>query len=154
LAILKLLYYAGLRVSELCALTWRDVQFNDNGSAVLAVLGKGSKYRHVKISAEIASLLGRNDNLFDGGMDQPLFMSQKGGGLVRSQIFRIIKAIGKKARVAGDVSPHWLRHSHATHALNGGAPITLVRDTLGHSNVSVTNIYLKSNPEQSSGDYL
>ena len=147
--ILKLLYYAGLRVSELCGLAWRDVEVKADGSAVLTVLGKGGKIRYVKLKAEVTKMLGQ-----PGKPDAPLFISQKGNAISRVQVFRIVKTSASKAIVVGDISPHWLRHSHATHALESGAPITLVRDTLGHSNVSVTNVYLKSNPDQSSGDYL
>jgi integrase/recombinase XerD len=67
---------------------------------------------------------------------------------------KIIKQAAAAAGLSEKISLHWLRHSHATHALSKGAPISLVRDSLGHSNISVTNVYLESNPNDGSSNYL
>jgi integrase/recombinase XerD len=72
----------------------------------------------------------------------------------RSMVHLIIKEAALKTNLDPGISCHWLRHAHAQHSLTKGAPIHLVRDTLGHSNISVTNVYLESNPEDSSSKYL
>ena len=77
----------------------------------------------------------------DGGKDKAAQALGRKGGLAR-------------AGVDGNVSPHWLRHAHASHALERGAPVALVRDTLGHSSVSTTNGYLHARPNDSSARYL
>lgn len=160
-AILRLLYNAGLRVSELCALTWADVQERGTGGQIRA-FGKGEKERYVQISAETYEelLKLRLPGVTDSA---PVFTSRKRGHLSRDQVGRIVKAAALRAGIALDtsadeprskVSPHWLRHAHASHALEKGAPITLVRDTLGHANVTTTNEYAHARAGQSSGSYL
>jgi integrase/recombinase XerD len=69
-------------------------------------------------------------------------------------IFRIVRAAAKRAGISGNVSPHWMRHAHATHALENGAPITLVKETLGHSSMETTARYTHVRPNASSGQYL
>ena len=86
---------------------------------------------------------------------QPVFPSRKGRRhLTRVQVFRIIRAAAKRAGVDEHVSPHWLRHAHASRALERGAPIHLVQATLGHSNVATTGKYLHARPTESSSRYL
>ena len=151
--LLRTLYYGGLRVSELCALTWVDVQPNGE-SGQLNVIGKGEKERSILLPAliyqEIAGLRG-ND-----AIDAPVFARSTGKSLDRIEVFRIVKEAATRAGVAiaangqSMVSPHWLRHAHATHALNHKTPIQLVRDTLGHANISVTDKYSHARPGTSS----
>ena len=69
-------------------------------------------------------------------------------------IWRIVRKAARRAGIEGDVSPHWLRHAHASHALERGAPMALVRDSMGHSSVSTTNGYLHARPNDSSALYL
>ncbi len=83
-----------------------------------------------------------------------MFRSRKGGHLGACQAWRIVRDAAARAGVDGAVSPHWLRHAHASHALERGAPVALVRDTLGHSSVSTTNGYLHARPNDSSARYL
>ncbi len=71
-----------------------------------------------------------------------------------SAAWRIVRKAAARAGIDGNVSPHWLRHAHASHALERGAPVALVRDTLGHSSVSTTNGYLHARPNDSSARYL
>ncbi len=80
----------------------------------------------------------------------------KGTQMDTSTIFRIVREAAKSAGIANwsEVSPHWLRHCHGSHAIDRKAPLTVVRDTLGHSNIAVTNEYAKSRPETSSAHYL
>ena len=149
-ALLTLLYAAGLRVSELCALRWRDLRPRDRGEAQLAVLGKGGRTRVILLPARVAALLGP-----PGSPDAPLFASRKGGGsLHRGQVHRLVQAAARRAGLAAPVSPHWLRHAHASHALERGASLPLVQQTLGHASVATTGIYLHARPSDSSARYL
>jgi integrase/recombinase XerD len=152
--LLRLLYASAGRVSEICALKWRDVQPNGKTGQV-TLFGKGEKTRAVKLSAETWKALNamRNNNEHVGA-DDPLFRSRKGGHLDPSQAWRIVRAAATRAGIEGDVSPHWFRHSHASHALDRGATIALVRDTLGHSSLAVTSMYVHAKPEESSALHL
>ena len=69
-------------------------------------------------------------------------------------VFRIVQAAARRAGIEGRVSPHWMRHAHATHALENGAPITLVKETLGHKSIETTAKYTHVRPNASSGQYL
>ena len=150
-AIICLLYYGGLRVSELCSLKWRDLRARGAGGQ-LTVFGKGDKTRVVLVNKgvwqEVCQLKGNADK------NGPVFVSQKGGHISRSMVFHIVKDTAKKAGLEIEVSPHWLRHSHASHSLDNGAPIHLVQRTLGHSSVTITEKYLHAKPTDSSSLYL
>jgi integrase/recombinase XerD len=150
-AIMDTLYDGALRVSELTALTWRDVRRRGDAGQ-LTVFGKGSKTRAVMISHEtmaaIAALRG------DAGDADPVFRSRHGKALSRRQVLRIVKAAAAIAGVDAGVSPHWLRHCHASHALDNGAAIHLVQATLGHASVATTSRYLHCRPAESSGAFL
>ncbi|MBO3464252.1 tyrosine-type recombinase/integrase [Aetokthonos hydrillicola Thurmond2011] len=149
--LIRLLYFAGLRVSELCALKWRDLKPRGDAGQI-TVFGKGEKTRTVLVGAGIwRSLLELKNN---ARKDDPVFVSSKGGHLCRSMVFHIVKDAAKRAGLEGNVSPHWLRHSHASHSLDRGAPIHLLQKTLGHSSVAITEMYLHARPTDSSGLYL
>jgi len=153
--ILLLLYSAGLRVSELCQLKWLDVKQRGESGQV-TVLGKGQKTRTVLLPAlvwdELCSLQG------DAGTNEPVFCSREGDDngqhLDRTQVYRIVASSAIRAGIQGKVSPHWLRHAHASHSLDRGAPIHLVQATLGHSSVATTSRYLHARPSDSSALYL
>jgi site-specific recombinase XerD len=150
--LLRLLYAAGLRVSEVCGLKWRDLQERE-GAGQITVYGKGGKTRVVLLSlptwAELIALKG------DSGVDDAVFASRKGKGhLHPAQVHRIVQAAAIRAGIEVAVSPHWLRHAHASHALDRGAPIHLVQATLGHASVATTGKYLHARPEDSSARYL
>src|SRR5437667_3732244 len=150
-ALLRLLYAAGLRVFELCSLTWQHLQERDNAGQV-TVLGKGGKTRTVLLSAATwQELRGLSD---DGDSASPVFRSRKGGALSHSQVLRIVRAAAQRAGIQAPVSPHWLRHAHASHALERGCPIHLVQATLGHASVATTGRYLHARPTDSSARYL
>ena len=85
---------------------------------------------------------------------EPVFRSQKGGHLDVSQLRRIVYAARERAGLEQKASPHWMRHAHASHALDRGAPVHLVQSTLGHSSVSTTGRYLHAKPSKSSSFYL
>lgn len=151
--LLRLMYAAGLRVSEACGLKWRDVQEREEGAGQITVYGKGGKTRVVLLSSETWAELITHKG--DAGPDDPVFASRKGRGhLHPSQVKRIIQAAAERAGIEAPVSPHWLRHAHASHALDRGAPIHLVQATLGHSSVATTGKYLHARPEDSSARYL
>jgi site-specific recombinase XerD len=151
-ALLRFLYASALRVSEVSALRWRDFQPLDDGAAIVIVHGKGERSRNVRLEpgpwAEVSALRGA------AGPDDPVFRSRKGAALHPAQVWRIVRATAQKAGLDAAVSPHWLRHAHASHAIERGAPIPLVRDTLGHANIATTNVYLHARPGESSGRYL
>jgi integrase/recombinase XerD len=167
-ALLRVMYNAGLRVSEVIALTWNDVQDNPNGGQV-RVFGKGGKERYSLISQETyEELLELRGNALDFA---PVFQSRKStksGFLERGQVNRIVEDAAIRAGIAvytevnkdgqevkrSRVSPHWIRHAHASHAIERGAPLPLVRDTLGHSSIATTNKYSHARPGASSGTYL
>lgn len=148
--LLRVLYSSGLRVSEAVSLRWRDVQARDEG-VQLTVQGKGGKTRAVRLSVAISEQLQALRE--DAGDDAPVFTSRKGGSLTSRQVGRIVRTAGERVGVEG-VSPHWLRHAHASHALERGAPIHLVQATLGHASVATTGVYLHARPTESSGRYL
>jgi site-specific recombinase XerD len=151
--LLRLAYAGGLRVSELVALRWRDLQPRDGGEGQVTVYGKGGKTRAVLLPAAIWSDL---EALRGGlaGEDGPVFRSRKGGALTARQAQRVVDAAAKRAGLRAGVSPHWLRHAHATHALERGAPIHIVQATLGHASVATTDRYLHARPTDSSARYL
>lgn len=150
--LLRLLYASAGRISEVASLTWADVQPNgDSGQVTL--FGKGGKTRAVKLSAATwKALQGLRPMVYEGS--DPVFVSQKGGKLDETMIHRIVKAAAERAGIQGKVSAHWLRHSHASHALDRGANIALVRDTLGHSSLAVTSRYTHAKPNESSALHL
>lgn len=149
--LLRLLYASAGRVSEICTLKWRDVRSSGERGQV-TLFGKGAKTRAVVVSnATWQALQSLRGARLD---DEAVFRSQKGGALAPSQVWRIVRAAAKRAGIAGHVSPHWFRHSHASHALERGASVALVRDTLGHSSLAVTSMYTHARPTESSALHL
>jgi integrase/recombinase XerD len=149
--ILHLFYISGMRVSELAALRWSDLQERNEGRQV-TVFGKGGKTRTVLLP--LATWLMLVSTRGAAGDEQPVFPSRRGGHLHPSQLLRIVQKAAKRAGIEKPVSPHWFRHSHASHALDRGAPIHLVQTTLGHASVATTSHYLHSRPKESSSTYL
>ena len=151
--ILRLLYGAGVRVSELCGLKQSDCQPRDEAGQI-TVFGKGGKTRTVLLPASLWQDLEALCGVVTDP-DAPVFRSRKRGGhLSTAQVFRIVRAAARRAGIESDVSPHWLRHGHASHALDRGAPIHLVQATLGHASVATTGRYLHARPKDSSARYL
>jgi len=150
-ALLRLLYVAGLRISEACNLRWRDLAARDEAGQI-TIMDKGGKTGAILLPTsvwrELALLRG------DAGADAPVFLSAKGGHLDPVQVHRIVKAAAARAGMPPAVSAHWLRHAHASHALDRGAPIHLVQTTLRHSSVATTGRYLHARPNDSSTRYL
>jgi integrase/recombinase XerD len=122
-ALLTLLYASGVRVSELCGLSWRDLQPNADGGQI-TVWGKGSVTRSIQIPASVWKLV-MELRPAKASMEDPVFRSRKkkaGGPLKPLAILRIVRAAAQRAGIEVAVSPHWFRHAHASHALDRGAP--------------------------------
>jgi integrase/recombinase XerD len=158
--LLRLLYTAALRVAEATALRSSDLATTEGG-AILTVYGKGAKTRHIRIErTTTARLL----DLVRTADDAPIFISRKHGPLSTSAIWRIVAAAAIRAGVRchttadgrdySDVSPHWFRHAHASHAIERGAPLPLVQATLGHASIATTGIYAHARPSESSARFL
>ncbi|MCJ2054797.1 tyrosine-type recombinase/integrase [Methylobacterium sp. J-070] len=149
--LLTVLYGGGLRISEVCGLRWRDLAARDEAGQA-TVFGKGGKTRAVLLSAAtwkvLAALRG------EAPADQPVFRSRKGGALDPSAVHRVVKAAAARAGLPIEVSAHWLRHAHASHSLDRGAPSHLVQATLGHASVATTGRYLHARPSESSARFL
>lgn len=155
-AILALLYRAGLRVSELCNLTWRNMQERDQAGQI-SVFGKGKKTRQVLIDKEtwqeVMNLRTPGEYVFQSRQARSRGVKAD-RRLDESMVHRIVAGAARRAGIDGHVSPHWMRHAHATHALENGAPITLVKETLGHKSIETTARYTHVRPNASSGQYL
>ncbi|MBZ5623510.1 MAG: tyrosine-type recombinase/integrase [Acidobacteriia bacterium] len=149
--LLRLLYGAGLRVSELCGLRWRNLRQHGNAGQI-AVFGKGGKTRSITLPAPLMTDLYRFRN--GAGAELPVFSSRSGRPLDRGRVRIIVRTAAQAAGLDEQVSPHWLRHAHASHALDHGAPIHLVQATLGHSSVATTSAYLHARPGDSSSRFL
>jgi integrase/recombinase XerD len=146
-ALVLFLYATGTRISEACSLSWANVWTRGDGAVQAAITGKGEKLRTVLVPVPAWQQL------------QPLQPSPPNPAalvfnLNRYQSWAIIKRASLAAGLGDKVSPHWLRHAHAQHSLAAGAPIHLVRDSLGHSSIAVTNVYLEACPDDSSSKYL
>ena len=161
--LLGTLYSGALRVSEIVGLTWGDVLLDD-GRVVLKVKGKGDRKRLVRLDAiASATLLKWRGATYDPAA--PVFASREGGGhlnvrTVRVMVQRTARRAGVALAVTADgkdrsrVSPHWMRHAHASHALARGKSAAVVRDTLGHTSIATTNIYLHAAEKETSADGL
>ena len=148
LLIIKLLYQAGLRASEICNLTWGDLTPRGDSGQVYVRKAKGSKSRTILIKPKLWVELME----FKGQAlpTSAVFESQKGGHLDRQNLHPIVKAIALEAGLSELVSAHWLRHAHGSHAIERGTNPVLVKETLGHANLAITDRYLKARPNDSS----
>ena len=138
-AMLELMYSSGLRVSELLDLKLKQLNFKEG---LIRVKGKGNKERLIPFgdyALEYVILYLENFRLLkEYKNSQYLFISKNGNGLTRQFFWKQIKKYTLKAGIVANVSPHTLRHSFATHLLEGGADLRLVQELLGHSNIATT----------------
>jgi integrase/recombinase XerD len=150
-AMLSLLYDSGCRVQELIDLKVADVTLGS--ICKLYVKGKGNKFREIPIMQETGKVLKKYIQMYNLQLDKPLFSNSRGDCLTRAGISHIMNKYNNLAieqNVAAfqeNVSPHLMRHTKATHLVNHGVSIYNVRDFLGHSSVTTTQVYLTSNPE-------
>lgn len=185
--LLRLFYASGGRISDVEDLHWRDLKDrpdlngpDERPGGQVTFFGKGGKTRAVTLYSKVWSLIIRLREVEQsegyGAADDPVFRSQKGGCLSRSQIWRVVKKAAVRAGVkltektgpdgavkrdqdgeaimTSKVSPHWFRHAHASHALQKGADLELVRETLGHESIETTKTYLHAQPGKSSSYYV
>ncbi|MHA7283712.1 site-specific tyrosine recombinase XerD [Arthrobacter sp. TMS2-4] len=148
-ALLEFLYSTGARISEAVGLDVDDVSVDDaaDGPAVVRLTGKGSKERLVPVGSYAARAVdaylvqGRPGLAAKGSGSPALFLNMRGGRLSRQSAWTILKTAAERAGVTREVSPHTLRHSFATHLLEGGADVRVVQELLGHASVTTTQVY-------------
>ena len=143
-AILEVLYGCGLRVSELCGLDLREVMLSEE---VVRVLGKGSKERIVPIMGSAARVMGEyleqwRPVLTEGHpATAAVFLNARGGRISRQSVHAICEKYGRIYAGREGLHPHTLRHSFATHMLEGGADLRIVQELLGHASIATTQLY-------------
>ncbi|WP_153503562.1 site-specific tyrosine recombinase XerD [Cumulibacter manganitolerans] len=143
-ALLEFLYGTGARISEALGL---DVDDIDPATRAVRIRGKGDKERIVPVGsfalqAIEAYRVRARPTLAAAGRSTPrLFLNSRGGPLSRQSAWAILRACAERAQLTGDVSPHSLRHSFATHLLDGGADVRVVQELLGHASVTTTQVY-------------
>jgi integrase/recombinase XerD len=142
-AMLDLLYAAGLRVSELVKLRVADL---DEFQGIVRVMGKGGKQRLVPVGKAALSAIEKyrtqqRDQLLDGRVSPFLFVTARGSCMTRQGFWKLLRGHGKHAGIFHSLSPHVLRHTFATHLLEGGADLRSVQTMLGHADIGTTQIY-------------
>jgi integrase/recombinase XerD len=142
-AMLEVLYATGLRVSELCGLQLNDVNLE---TRVLIARGKGNKERIVPVGAPATEAVkvylgSARERLLKARRSKDLFVTPRGRRLTRQGFAKLLDRYARKAGIRRRISPHKLRHSFATHLLEGGADLRAVQEMLGHADVSTTQIY-------------
>ena len=143
--IIETIYSCGLRVSELINLKLSDLFFDEG---FIRVLGKGNKERFAPIHKSTQEYINsyiKNDRHHvstQKGFEDILFLNRRGKGLTRQMIFTIIKNLAIKAQINKKIGPHTLRHSFATHLLEGGADLRAIQQMLGHESITTTEVYV------------
>lgn len=144
----ELLYSSGLRVTELVSLKLEDINLE---AGFLRVLGKGSKERVVPVNIRAMErikkyIIQQRPEILKKKRSSYLFVTRRGGPMTRQRFWQIIKTLGRRLGI--EVSPHTMRHSFATHLLEGGADLRSLQKMLGHSDISTTQIYTKVTTER------
>ena len=153
-AVLRLLYVCGLRASEACALRWRDMTppAKRGGSGEAPILGKGAKLRAVELPAalwgELAALTAVPKP------DTPVVAGRDGEDLNRKAVHRIVKRAARRVGLEAAVSAHWIRHSHASHALDNGCKPHVLQKSLGHASLSTTTGYSHVQKGEGSASFI
>lgn len=142
-AMLELLYATGLRVSELCGLQLSAIQ---RDAGVLRVTGKGNKQRLVPFGEAAGEALdsyltGGRPALLKGRASAFLFVTARGAGMCRQSFWKLLRDHGRRAGLTRKLTPHVIRHSFATHLVEGGADLRSVQIMLGHADISTTQVY-------------
>lgn len=145
--LIRFAYTTAARSAEIVSVKWSDFKGREEGGQV-ALFGKHGATRRILLADPLWSDLMNMRELAGGKSTDRVFPRS------RTSVWRLIKRTAIRAGLGWAASPHWLRHSHASHSLNNGAPLPLVRDTLGHRCVSSTTKYLHAMPEDSSSSYL
>jgi integrase/recombinase XerD len=142
-AILELFYSSGLRVSELCGILLQSIDLHEG---YVRVFGKGSKERIAPIGGAAVRavqdyLVGGRPRFVKERTGSELFLSQQGRAISRKMVWVMIKEQARRAGITKPIKPHLLRHSFATHLLEGGADLRAIQEMLGHADISTTQIY-------------
>lgn len=142
-ALLELGYGAGLRVSELCGLELKDLRFSEQ---LVRILGKGGKERLVPLGRSVIGIVSvylhqLRPELDHGASQNKVLLNARGGPLSRVGAWGVVKKAARRAGIRKRVTTHTLRHSFATHLLEGGADLRAVQEMLGHADLSTTQIY-------------
>lgn len=152
-AILELLYSSGLRISEALSLTLNDISFE---SCTIRVIGKGAKERIIPLGDLAMDAIDKyleKRGCIDKKHSNYLFLNHLGGKLSRVGFFKGLKKILQMKNIKKNVTPHTLRHSFATHLIEGGADLRVVQELLGHSDISTTRIYTHITNKKVEDDY-
>lgn len=150
-ALLEFLYGTGARISEAVGLERDDI---DLESAVVLLRGKGDKQRIVPVGSQaIAALQAYLVRVWPalrarGGSSRHVFLNSRGGQLSRQSAWNVLREAAQRAGVTAEVSPHTMRHSFATHLIEGGADVRVVQELLGHASVTTTQVYTMVSPDR------
>ena len=151
LVLLTVMYSSGARAQEICNLTVKDVTHDEKGNAILTLIGKGEKARRVKITSDATQLLDKYITSRKIGMklDEYIFPSQRNNHLSVAAVEEIYEKYTKKAKAEhpemfchGPYTPHVMRHTTATHLIESGVPLAIIKNVLGHTSIQTTQIYL------------
>lgn len=154
--IIMMLYISGIRVSELCNLTYNEVNLDEG---FIRLIGKGNKEKIIPVGDILKIVLSNYTNnirplILNGLKSLYVFVNSEGEILTRQTVYNIIKQSAYKANIKLKVTPHTLRHCFATHMLENGADIRSVQELLGHSDISTTQIYLNIANQQIKNNYF
>lgn len=151
LVLLSVMYSSGARAQEVCNLTVKDVSHDEKGSAILTLFGKGEKSRRVKITSDATQLLNKymTSRKINTKPDMHIFPSQRNAHLSVAAIEEIYEKYTRKAKaehpelfLRGPYTPHVMRHTTATHLIESGVSLAIVKNILGHTSIQTTQIYL------------
>ncbi len=153
-AMLELVYGTGLRVSELVSLTLNNLDFTN---CIIRIIGKGNKERIIPLGEYsmyyLSQYLSIRNQLLKKDHCEAIFLNNHGQAITRQGFFKILKNLLREKGLNEDASPHTLRHSFATHLLNGGADLRSIQEMLGHSDISTTKIYTHVSDNKVTNDY-
>ncbi len=147
------LYHTGCRVSEALALRWGDLHLDSQPPTLTVLQGKGGKGRVIRLSDRLWQTL-IELRPPDAEQDGLVFATRTGRPIARNNTWTSLRRTAQRAGIDRDISPHWFRHAHASHALDGGAPVQSVKETLGHASLATTSIYAHARNGGDSGLWL
>ena len=155
-AMVELMYATGIRISELISLNTEDIKIEHG---YIRCFGKGAKERLIPIHQQAKNKLYRyliycRPDLTKDKINTAVFLNYKGDRISRQTFWLLLRKLVKKTEITKNITPHTIRHSFATHLLEGGAPLRHVQDLLGHSDISTTQIYTHLSNEYTKNEYM